>query len=163
MIYDADQLRTVACTALTIAQDDLLKEGFLRPCGLIFTEKGLAKVVEFRFKDLRQKRRALANFKREVIKQGGRAVIVVAETWFVPKPDLPVALTKSLEHHPGRQEAIVIEGLSATGNRIIIVQPFRKHGSGIELDEPVILDSHFHWKSEWTSGLWDRFVMEGKA
>ncbi len=163
MIYDADQLRTVTCTALTIAQDDLLKDGFLRPCGLIFTEKGLAKVVEFRFKDLRQKRRALAAFKREVLKQGGRAVIVVAETWFVLNPDLPVDLTKSLEHHPGRQEAIVIEGSSASGIRIIIVQPFRKHDSIIEFDEPIILDSHFHWKSEWTAGLWDLSTRESKG
>lgn len=163
MIYDAEQLRAVADTAMHIAQDNLLKDGFLKPCGLIFTEKGLAKVVEFRFKDVGQKRRGQAAFKREVINEGGIAVLIVLESWFVFKPDLPVDITKSLEHHPGRQEAIVIEGVAASGSRLIMVQPFRKHGSVIELDEPIIPDSHYHWESEWTSGLWDRFIMEGKA
>ena len=68
MVYDGDQLKTVAKTVMRIAKDNLLKDGSLQPCGLIFTTSGLAKTVEFKFKGLKDKRRVQANFRFEVMK-----------------------------------------------------------------------------------------------
>ena len=162
MVYDSDQLKTVAKTAMRIAKDNLLKDSSLQPCGLIFTTSGLAKTVEFKFKGLKDKRRVQANFRFEVMKQGGVAVIVVMETWFASRPDMPSDLTTSLAEYPKRKEAIVIEGSSLTGTQVLMIQPFHREGSAILFDELVIPDGAFSWESEWTSGLWDH-VTEGQA
>ena len=162
MVYDSDQLRAVAMTVMRIAKDNLQKDGSLQPCGLIFTTSGLAKAVEFKFKGLKEKRKIQANFKFEVMKQGGVAVIVVMETWFASRPDMPSDLTTPLAEYPKRKEAIVVEGSSLTGTRALLIQPFHREGSVIAFDELVIPDGTLSWESEWTSGIWDH-VTEGKA
>ena len=162
MVYDSDQLRAVAMTVMRIAKDNLQKDGSLQPCGLIFTTSGLAKAVEFKFKGLKEKRKIQANFRFEVTKQGGVAVIVVMETWFASQPDMPADLTTSLAEYPRRKEAIVIEGSSLIGTKVLMIQPFHREGSVIAFDDLVIPDGTFSWESEWTSGLWDH-VTEGKA
>ncbi len=162
MVYDTDQLGAVAMTVMRIAKDNLLKDGSLQPCGLIFSTSGLTKTVEFKFKGLKDKRRVQANFRFEVMKQGGVAVIVVMETWFASQPDIPADFTTSLADYPRRKEAIVIEGSSLIGTRVLMLQPFHREGSIIVFDELVIPEGTFSWESEWTSGLWDH-VTEGQA
>ena len=162
MVYDTDQLGAVAMTVMRIARDNLQKDGFLQPCGLIFSTSGLTKTVEFKFKGLKDKRRLQANFRFEVMKQGGVAVIVLMETWFASLPDMPSDLTTSLAEYPKRKEAIVIEGSSLTCTRVLMIQPFHREGSVIVFDELIIPEGTFSWESEWTSGLWDH-VTEGNA
>ncbi|MGB6065720.1 MAG: hypothetical protein WBG50_13005 [Desulfomonilaceae bacterium] len=162
MVYDSDQLKAVAMTVMSIAKENLQKDGHLDACGLIFTTSGLAKTIEFKFKGIKQKRKIQANFKFEVMKQGGVAVIVVMETWFASRPDMPSDLTASLAEYPRRKEAIVIEGSSLTGTSVLMIQPFHREGSTIVFDELVIPDGTLSWESEWTSGLWDH-ITEGKA
>ena len=162
MVYDIDQLKAVAMTVMRIAKDNLRKDGFLHPCGLIFTTSGLAKTIEFKFKGLKEKRRVQASFKFEIIKQAAVAVIMVMETWFASQPDMPLDLTKSLAEYPRHKEALVIEGSSLTGTKVLMLQPFHRQGSAILFDELVIPDGTFSWESEWTSGIWDH-VTEGKA
>ncbi len=162
MVYDTDQLGAVAMTVMGIAKDNLQKDGFVQACGLIFTTSGLAKTIEFKFKGLKDKRKIQANFKFEVMKQGGVAVIVVMETWFASQPDMPEDFTTSLAEYPRRKEAIVIEGSSVIGTRVLMIQPFHREGSVIAFDDLVIQDGTFSWESEWTSGIWDH-VTEGKA
>ena len=103
-----------------------------------------------------------ANFRFEVMKQGGVAVIVVMETWFASQPDMPADFTKSLADYPWHKEAILVEGSSLTGTGVLMLQPFHREGSVIVFDELVIPDGTFSWESEWTSGIWDH-VTEGKA
>lgn len=162
MVYDTDQLGAVAMTVMRIAKDNLLKDGSLQPCGLIFTTSGLAKTVEFKFKGLKDKRRVQANFRLEVMKQGGVALIVVMETWFAAKPDMPSDLTTSLAQYPRRKEAVVIEGSSLIGTKVLMLQPFHREEQAIVFDALIIPDEGFSWESEWTSGLWDH-ITEGKA
>ncbi len=162
MVYDSDQLKAVAMTVMRIAKENLQKDGRLDACGLIFTTSGLAKTVEFKFKGLKQKRKIQANFGFEVMKQGGVAVIVVMETWFASHPHVPADFTKSLADYPWHKEAILVEGSSLTGTRVLMLQPFHREGSAIVFDELVIPDETFSWESEWTSGLWDH-ITEGKA
>ncbi|MGO9566658.1 MAG: hypothetical protein ACLP5H_03855 [Desulfomonilaceae bacterium] len=162
MVYDNDQLKAVAMTVMRIAKDNLLKDGFVHPVGLIFTTAGLDKTVEFKFKGLKHKRRVQADFKFEVMEQRGIAVIVVMETWFASQPDMPADFTKSLADYPWHKEAILVEGSSLIGTRVLMLQPFHREGSVIVLDELVIPDGTFSWESEWTSGIWDH-VTEGKA
>ncbi len=162
MVYDNDQLKAVAMTVMRIAKDNLRKDGFVHPVGLIFTTSGLDKTVEFKFKGLKDKRRVQADFKFQVMKYRGVAVIVVMETWFASRPDMPSDLTTSLADYPRRKEAIVIEGSSLIGTKVLMLQPFHREGSEIVFDHLVIPDGTFSWESEWTSGLWDH-VAEGKA
>jgi len=162
MTEDENELRSLMNTILGIAQDNLLRDGFLQPCGLIFTATGLSKIVEFHFKGIKQKRRAQADFKREVIRHGGIAVVIVMEAWFAFAPDLPTDLTISLEHYPKRREAIFIEAVCLNGPRLALIQPFRKYGSKIVLEEPIRPGPEFTWDSEWTGSIWAHIV-EGQA
>jgi hypothetical protein len=162
MVYDSDQLKAVATTVMSIAMDNLRKDGFVQACGLIFTTSGLAKTIEFKFKGLKDKRKIQANFRFEVMKQGGIAVIVVMETWFASQPDMPADFTTSLAEYPGRKEAIVIEGSSLIGTKVLMLQPFHREGSAIIFDDLVMPEGTFSWESEWTSGLWEH-ITEGKA
>lgn len=86
MNYDRKRLRKLARDVLKIAQDNLQRDGYLQPVGLVYTNTGLNQVFQFRCRDLDEKRSSQEKFKQVLLQLRARAAIVVTESWLKVAP-----------------------------------------------------------------------------
>jgi hypothetical protein len=157
MDYDRKRLRKLAREVLKIAQNNLRRDGYLQPVGLVYTNAGLNQVFQFRCQDLDEKRASQDEFRRLLLKMKARDAIVVTESWIKTGPDLPLDLTRSVADMPGRKEAIVIEAASPKA-KCMIIQAFSKGITGkISFETPLEPDHPISWSSEWLDGVWDHY------
>ena len=157
MNYNRKRLRSLALEVLKIAQENLLRDGYLHPVGLIYTKTGLSQVFQFRCQDLREKRVLQEEFKQLLLQLKARTAIVVTESWLKVRPELPLDLTKSIADRPDRKEAIVIEAASPKA-KCMIMQVFTKDEAGkVRFENPTEPDYPISWSSEWLDGVWDEY------
>jgi len=154
MLYDLDQLRELAWKNLAIARDNLLRDGYVQTCGLVWTDIGLSHIIPIRFESLNEKRRNQEAFRVFLRKSNALAAAVIMETWMKHvDPREPLDPTRSIADLPGRQEAIVIE-LRSTLACFGLIQVFNRNGRCFTLEEPIEMNHPAVWVSEWLDQMW---------
>jgi hypothetical protein len=78
------------------------------------------------------------------IQDSGRQIqeaILVAESWYVGKPEIDAHLDVAPSQHPNRKEAITLVGRDVTGLRsVYAIQPFDRDVQNKPVFEPLALD-----------------------
>ena len=157
-MYHTEMLRSLARDFLKQAKINLRKDGHLVPVGIVFGTEGLVSTNLLEWKDLDEKRLIQSMFRQYLIETRAKAALVINECWIKLHPDQPLDLEQSVKDIPGREEAIVIEARSASG-QIVIIQPFEKKNKGrISFKAMTEFDGsngEDGW-SEFLDGVWDR-------
>ena len=154
-MYDQKMLQKIARETLATARENLIRDGRLQPCGLVFTSAGMTHVFPVEFRDIQEKRVIQGAFRYLLRQVQAEAAVMVMESWVkMADEDVPLDLSRPVSGMPGRGEAIVIEARSAHG-RVMIIQVFRKTRDGYHFDEPIEPQAPFEWTSEWLDGVWE--------
>ena len=57
-MYDKKKLQEIAREALATAKANLIRDGHVQPCGLVFSSVGLTHIFPFQFRTIEEKRRS---------------------------------------------------------------------------------------------------------
>jgi len=157
MSYSKQELDKLVQSVLQIAKDNLLKDGFVQPVGLLYGTTGLQNIFPMKFSGVEEKRAVQSWFKTAILETGALAAVVVTESWYrIPTPGEPVDPTRSVREYSDRMEAIVVEAASPLA-RHIIIQIFTKSTSGrYEFAEPFAPSPEITWFSEWLDDVWNQ-------
>lgn len=153
-MYSKKRLRRVCTQVLDIARSNLVKDGYLQPCGLIYSKKGLTHVFPFRFGTYEEKQSTQLGFRKSLKEFNASAAVVILESWFRMAKDGSLDLTRPASEIPEKEEVIVVEGSSPIA-RIMIIQAFERIRARIVFREPFEPDERMEWSSEWLDGAWD--------
>jgi hypothetical protein len=125
-MYNRKKLQKIARETLATARENLIRDGRLQPCGLVFTSAGMAHVFPVEFRDIQEKRVMQGAFRYLLRQVKAKAAVMVMESWVkMADDDTLLDLSRPVSDMPGRGEAIVIEARSRHG-RVMIIQVFRK-------------------------------------
>ena len=153
MEYTRENLQLVAHSILEIARKNLQRDGYLSPVGLIFHKDGISQIFQFTFSDVDEKRQSQEAFRDMFKTVGGRAAVIVTESWLKVRSDSPLDPTQSIVDDPDRKEVIVIEAASSLA-KVFITQTFARDSEGkIHFEPPFEPEYGFTWHSEWLDGI----------
>lgn len=152
-MYNQKMLQEIARETLATARANLIRDGHLQPCGLVFSSAGLTHIFPFQFANLAQKREIQQAFRYFLRKIHAKAAVIVMESWIKMATDGPLDLTLPVSEMPGSREAIAIEAASRHG-KVMIIQVFSKRPDGYVFEEPVEPQAPIEWHSEWLEGVW---------
>jgi hypothetical protein len=155
MIYDNDVLRTLTRLILETAVKNLVRDGYLIPCGLFYDDRGAAESVPFHFETVEEKRRLQAGFRALLVNKAARAAIIVQESWMMFTSEGSYDATRSLADQAGRREAIVVEGRSRLA-QVCLIQLFTKGPGGMILGKTMDVAHPITYRSEWFGTMWQQ-------
>lgn len=153
-MYTKKKLRRVCTQVLGVARSNLIKDGYLQPCGLIYSEKGLPHVFPFRFGTYEEKQATQLGFRASLKEFKASAAVVILESWFRVARDGTLDLTRPVSEMSEKEEVIVVEGSSPIA-RVMIIQVFERIHERVVFHEPFEPDERMEWSSEWLDGAWD--------
>ncbi|MFC1835433.1 hypothetical protein ACFL2Q_11975 [Thermodesulfobacteriota bacterium] len=146
------KLRKVCTQVLGIARSNLMKDGYLQPCGLIYSGTKLTHVFPFRFGSYEEKKAAQMAFRKALNEFEASAAVVILESWIRMAKDGTLDLTRPVSEMP-EKEVVVVEGSSPKA-RIMIIQVFERIHERIVFHTPFEPDERMEWSSEWLDGAW---------
>ena len=156
MSYSKRELDKLTQSVLQTAKNNLQKDGFVQPVGLLYGTTGLQTIFPMTFSGLEERRAVQAQFKAAILGTNAVAAVVVNEAWYRnPTPEQPFDPTRSIAEYSDRMECIVVETASPQA-RHIVIQVFKKQPSGqYQFAEPFEPTPEMTWFSEWLDGVWD--------
>ncbi|MFC1836708.1 hypothetical protein ACFL2Q_18615 [Thermodesulfobacteriota bacterium] len=152
-MYSKERLQALVREVLVTARSNLLRDGHLQPCGLLYSSDPLTHIFPFNFENFEKKRLLQDTLRKLITEVRAAAAVVILESWIKMARNRPLDLTRPVSEMPGRQEAIVVEAASHLA-RTMIIQVFVKSQSGLVFEIPFEPDHPLEWNSERLSGIW---------
>ena len=157
MSYSKQELDRLVQSVLQIAKDNLLKDGYVQPVGLLFGTTGLRTIFPMKFSGLEGKRAIQAEFRALTLKTEALAAVVVNESWFrTPTPEQPLDQARSVAEYADRMECIIVEAVSPQAKALKILIFDKSEDGQFRFGEPFEPEYPMSWKSEWLDGVWDQ-------